>query len=329
MSKALAVLALGVALAGPALAQDTVKLKNGDVLTGTLVKIAGGALVMETSYSKEIKVDLAEVTAVETKTPARVVLTSGEVIEGRFVNRSGVIYLEGPSGARQVSLASLESVGIPEVAWSGLVGATVLGTAGNSRTSALGAKAQAERVTKENKLSLAARADYQEREKQATVQNAFGRIRFDHQLTATWFVGAFDEAEHDFFKDIRIRNRIGGGPGYRFINTPDMLLSALVGIAFTHTNYRNQRDDNFASAVVSEELQWKLSERQLIYQSLDLYPSLQSASDFTARAEAGFRQTVVAGVFVDLGFIDDYNNQPASGRKSNDFRYALTLGYLW
>ncbi|MBI3784298.1 MAG: DUF481 domain-containing protein [Deltaproteobacteria bacterium] len=329
MRSVLAVVFVGLLAVGVAWAQDSIKLKNGDVISGALVKCDGTALTIKTSYSKGLSVDWSEVADVNMQAPARIVLKTGESFEGRLTSKGETLYIDAPGGGRAVKAADIESIGIPEVAWNGLAALTVLGVSGNTRSSALGAKGEVQRVSKENRLTLAGRADYQELEKKANVQTAFGRLRFDHQLTDSWFVGAFDEIEHDFFKNIRWRNRIGGGPGYRFINTPTMLLSALAGIAYTYTDYRNQKDDGAPTAAANEEFRWKISETQSVYQMLDFYPSLQHGSDFTFRGEAGFRQIVTSGIVLDLGIVDDYNNAPAPGRKSNDFRYQLSIGYVW
>lgn len=323
--------ALLLAIAVPVWAvDDVVYLKNGDKVSGTLSKLEGGTVTMTTAYSKEVKLSQAEIAAIDTQVPTRVVLTSGEAFIGRFVRKGDQLYLETEgAGARAVQLSEIESIAIPEVAWANLVGFSLLGTTGNTKSAALGAKAEFVRTTKTNKLSIGGRGDYQERDHSATVQNAFGRIRFDHQLTDEWFVGAFDEIEHDFFKNIRVRNRVGFGPGYRFIHTPTMLLSTFAGIAYTYVNYRNQPDDNFPTAVFSEEFRWNISDAQLLYQTLDIYPSLEQASDWTLRGEVGFRQNVAAGLFLDVALIDEYDHDPAPGRQTNDFRYTVSLGYAW
>jgi putative salt-induced outer membrane protein YdiY len=321
---------LGLLLAAPAWAgDDVVFLKNGDKVSGTVVKIDGGAVTITTGYAKEVTISQDEVAGVDMRAPARIVLTTGEAFVGRLEREGDVLHLMTDAGPRDVQVADIESVGVPEVAWANLVGLSVLGTTGNTRSSAIGAKAELIRTTKANKLSIGGRADYQERDQATTVQTAFGRIRFDHNLTPSWFLGVFDEAEHDFFKNIRIRNRFGVGPGYRIINTKSMLLSAFGGVAYTYVNFRNAPDDNFATAVVSEEFRWNIAEAQLLYQLLDIYPNLQHGSDWSMRAEVGFRQNIAAGIFLDLALVDEYNHNPAPGRQTNDFRYTVSLGYAW
>lgn len=320
----------GLVLAVPAWsADDTVYLKNGDKVSGSLVKVEGGAVLIKTAYAKEVTISQEEIAGFDMQSPMRIVLATGEAFIGRLERKEDVLYLMSDAGPREVQPGDIESVGVPEVAWANMVGFSLLGTTGNTQSAALGAKAEFIRTTKRNKLSIGGRADYQEREQDTTVQTAFGRIRFDHNLSERWFVGVFDEVEHDFFKNIRIRNRLGVGPGYRFIHTKTMLLSAFTGVAYTYVNFRNAPDDNFPTAVISEEFRWNISDSQLLYQLLDIYPNLTHGSDWSLRAEIGFRQNVAAGLFLDLALVDEYNNNPAPGRQTNDFRYSVSLGYAW
>lgn len=326
-------------LAWPLLAQaDVVELANGDRLSGEVVKIEAGAVTVNTAHSGEVKIGVADVAGIEMEKPLGFLLLNGEAVQGRLHRQGEELWLDtGGPEARAITLAEIESAGVPEVAWSRLVGLSLLGSLGNTVSAALGGKAEATRTTKWNKFAIGVRGDYQERRednggtksRSATVQNAFGRIRFDQQLTKRFYVGVFDDVEHDFFKDIRLRNRVGVGPGYRFLDTPAFFLSGFVGIAHTFVDFRKSPDANFATAVFSEEFRWKISDMQLVYQLLDIYPNLQNGSDWTLRAEAGFRQTVFAGLFLDLNLIDEYNHAPAPGRKTNDIRYSVSLGYLW
>jgi hypothetical protein len=55
-----ACLALAALAATPCLA-DTVSLDNGDRLTGNIVRLEGGKLVLNTKYAGDIKIDLGRI----------------------------------------------------------------------------------------------------------------------------------------------------------------------------------------------------------------------------------------------------------------------------
>src|ERR1041384_234392 len=78
---AVCLLFLGVAVAS---ADDEVKLKNGDRISGKVTSLAGGKLVVETTHSGPLKIDWAQVVSVKTDAPIKVKLATGEVLEGKL-----------------------------------------------------------------------------------------------------------------------------------------------------------------------------------------------------------------------------------------------------
>ena len=76
------VLCLSVSLA---FADDEVKLKNGDRLSGTVKGLAGGKLIIETPHAGPIKVDWTQVVSVKTDNPVKVKLVTGDLLEGKIV----------------------------------------------------------------------------------------------------------------------------------------------------------------------------------------------------------------------------------------------------
>jgi len=77
-----------LAFAVPASA-DTVKLNNGDVITGTVKKLSGGTLVIKTDYAGEISIDAAHISAVSTEEPFTVRWNDGSEKVGRLALQSG------------------------------------------------------------------------------------------------------------------------------------------------------------------------------------------------------------------------------------------------
>jgi len=59
-------------------ADDEVKLKNGDRLSGKVVGLAGGKLLMETAETGPVKLDWAQVVSIKTDAPLKLKLATGE-----------------------------------------------------------------------------------------------------------------------------------------------------------------------------------------------------------------------------------------------------------
>src|SRR5689334_19473217 len=68
-------------LSMPAMA-DQITLKNGDRLTGKIVKSDGSKLVVKTELIGEVSVDLAAVNSITTDQPLYVTLADGRTVSG-------------------------------------------------------------------------------------------------------------------------------------------------------------------------------------------------------------------------------------------------------
>ncbi len=333
-------------LVATAVAADVVELKNGDRISGDIVDIKGGSLTMTTPYLPKggvINIDFSQVTAIQSDKPQRVVLTSGEDVTGRFVRTADGVSIESPDlhGTKSVQLATIESVGVPAVKWSGALGASLNGSAGNTQTLGFAITGDATRETKQDVSRVGVRSGYAQNQltrngqkvEETTQQFTLARGRYDYNFTERFFGDVFLDLENDRFKDLNLRSRFGVGPGYRFIKTDTMVLQGVLGVAYVHETYRKsgvtnpQDDKDYATAVGSEEFRWTIADGQKLYQTLDVYPSLQKGSDFVLHIEAGYRQNIWGDFFMDLAAIDDYDHLPANGRKSNDFKYLLGGGY--
>ena len=78
----LAVAAALVLLSLPALA-DQIRMKNGDILTGTLEKMEGGSLVFKTAYAGKLTIKYSEVDSLKTEKEVEVYLSDGKSVKGK------------------------------------------------------------------------------------------------------------------------------------------------------------------------------------------------------------------------------------------------------
>lgn len=95
---------LVAALAFPAFAHDTLALKGGDRLTGTLLEIAEGALVFRTALAGLMVVPLDEVDWVTTESYHTIELAGGPTLAARLVRKEGKIRALPSDGAPAVPI---------------------------------------------------------------------------------------------------------------------------------------------------------------------------------------------------------------------------------
>ena len=321
-------------------AADVGELANGDRISGTVVDLKDGTLTMQVGTKGKVTVPWKEVTSIEMATPQRIKLASGDVVEqATFVRHEDGVFVAAPAlaGQKPVTPADIVGIAVPErPPWEGYASTFIAGTSGNSETLVLGARANLLRDTEYDRLEFYGRGDFGQQEDpdngedETTVQKATGGVNYDYFVHEPWFVGAFTQFDHDFLQDLVLRTRFGAGPGYRFIKRPDMELLGRVGIAYINENYRDNSDTedrSFVAAFASERWRWTLSETQRLIQGLDVTPNLEDFGDTLFHFDITFQQDVARGFFLDVSLADDYDTEPAEGRKKNDVAYGLGLGY--
>jgi len=316
--------------AAAATAVDVVLLRNGDRLSGTIVKMDGKNLLITTPYAKEVPVDWKEVVSLESAGPLWVRLTTDEFVKGRFTaTPEGVgIVSEGLQSPQPVALDRIATIGIPPgPKYSGSIGGLVSGSTGNTETLVFGAAGAIQRDTDDDRMRLGVRSEYEERDSELSVQRTRGYADYDYYLGEKWYLTGLVRLEHDHFQDLSLRTTVGGGPGYRFYDRDALKLRAYAGLAYVNEDFSDGPDRDFLSALVGDEFRWKITDSLSIYQLAEIYPSLDDISDTLFHAEAGVRHTLVKGMFVDFGIVEDYDTKPVDDKKKNDFRYLGQIGY--
>lgn len=350
--------ALGIGvLASTAHATDTVTFKNGDRVSGSIVKMEGDKLIITTPYVEKMTVDWKEVATVQSDTPHIVRINPDNFVNAKMGKSADGIVLEADDlkSARTIRPEEVATIDIPPGArWEGVVAASVAGTEGNIKTFAMGGMAEAIRKTDDDRLRFGVSTDIREAQvdkngRKKTVQtgqkhNAW--INYDYNLDDHWSLGGYTRFEHDKFKDLNYRALIGGGPRYRFFDDKTKYLSAYLGLAYIYESYnertqfdtnsfglwvpkRNPPDKNrdFVSLALGDEFSMKITPTLSVYQHLDIYPNVEDFKDTLVHFDAGLRQKVMGGLFIGLGIGDDYDNVPAEGKKKNDFLYFGNVGY--
>ena len=332
MKRAAFAIMISLLCAPPAFAEDVVVLQNGDRLSGEIDKFDGDKVTITTAYADKVAVDWKQVGSITTDEPVWVKLKTGEYVSARFAPRADGIYLEAESleSSRPVHLDEVAAIGLkPGGRWSGNVALMVNGSQGNSETLSLGAQVEGIRESDNDRLRIGGRLDRAENDDEEIAKSTRGWLNYDYYLGKHWYMAGFLTLEYDRFKDLDLRTVVGAGPGYRFIDTKTMLLQADVGLAYVNENFRSgQTDRDYISGQIGEEFRWQITPSQSFFQLVDVYPSLERGEDLLVHAEVGFKHAIAkGGLYVEVALIDDYDNLPAEGRKKNDLKYLVSLGY--
>lgn len=310
---------------------DVVTLKNGDRVTGELVKMTGGKVVVKTDWAGDVTVDFEDVATIECGRSLPVEFKTGEIITGRLEKRADGTYLVSdvlPGGIR-LKTEDVESIAKPEPKiWSGDFRVGLGYSSGNTDTSSASAGAEVRRVTDIDTFRIYANTNYEERDNETSAQRTWGGSDYEYNFTDRWYGKAYLILENDKFKDLTLRTTVGLSTGYKFIKEDDMLLQGDIGPAYINENYRGDTEDrDFVALAIGERFEWKISDGQMLIQTLQIFPNTEKFSDTLFTATLSYRQTLTGNLYLDIALADEYDTEPADGKERNDFRSTLGLGY--
>src|SRR5215467_5218721 len=214
MRRAFILVMLSLSLSAVRVRADQVTLKNGDRLTGAIVKTDDDkkTLSIKTDLAGDVTVKWDAVTGIVSAQPLHLTLSDGRVIVGTVTTSDGKLDVATKEGgavaaepasiksvrndAEQAEFDRLQHPGLRDY-WSGLFDLGLSVTQGNSATSALTIAGKAARVVPKNKLSLYYTQVYAKDSREdpaVTTANAIhAGIRGEYNLKPKIYVFAFTD----------------------------------------------------------------------------------------------------------------------------------------
>lgn len=355
----LLVVFLGVA---PALFGDQITLKNGDKLTGTVIKGDGKTVVLHTDAMGDVTIQFAAIQEIKTDQELHVGLKGGKTAVGPVTTADGK--LEVATKTAGTVEAAKEDVAVirndaEQTAWEksqhpgllhGWTGGANVGLSvarGNSQTESLSLAFNAAHTSANDKLTLYATSidTTNDLATPSTVANLeTGGLRLDHNVNPKIFIfGAADFTANELqFLDLRAV--YSGGFGFHAIHSDHTALDVLGGVNYTHETYSNGTEvpptppsttptgifssygvtNRYVALTLGEELNQKLGKSTVVIQKLYFYPDLQQTGEYRGTFNLGTVTKLSKWLGWQNQFEDIYvSNPPVSARK-NDI--ILTTG---
>jgi putative salt-induced outer membrane protein YdiY len=320
---------------------DQVSLKNGDRLSGTIVKSDGKTLVLHTDYAGDVTLKWDAVQGIESGEALHVELQDGKTAVGSVTTSDDTLVVTTKTaGAVSVPRSTVKSLskqasyektvhpGLLQDWKAGLnVGFALTG--GNSQTRNLSLAFIGTRQTLRDKLGLYSNAVYATNNAPgavpATTANTIGGgLRYDHDLTKKIFGFAAADFFSDALQGLNLRSVFGGGAGYHAIKEDYTTLDLLGGVNYTRESYTTL-SRNFAALTLGEELMHKLGKTTVLNERLYFFPDLNSAGDFRGTFDFGTTTKMSKWLGWQNSFSDVYVTNPPPGKKQNDVIFTSGL----
>lgn len=329
-------LCLAVCSASTPLLADTVWMKNGDKLTGTITVFDGGKLLIQTKYAGAVTIDWKEVKTLDSDQHLLVKQDAytGEMSKSLTAADDSKVTLANGEAPKTVELASIQQILKPkpvveDLVWKGNVDLALDYQRAEKDTDDydIGFKTTA----RHGRWRHIAEGEYN-REVQddvTTTDNWRAEYSLDRFLTDQWFWQGRLNYKRDHIEELARQRVVGTGPGYQFWD--DELGAFSLGSLLNRTDYeyKDGSKDNFYSVA----MKWDYN-RYLIGKKVEFFTNgevgkpLSNVANYALDAEMGLRYKVTEWASLNLKAERDI----ISGTNDADLnktRYTAGFGVAW
>jgi YD repeat-containing protein len=338
---------------------DQLTLKNGDRLTGAIVKSDAKTLVLKTDYAGDLNIKWDVVVAIVSSQTLHLVLKDGQTIVGT-VTTSDNKFAVATKDAGEVDApisdvvdvrndteeaayqAEIERLRHPHLSdfWSALLDTGLSLTRGNSEALTYNLNGKAARVTDRDKISVYTTAIYSNSTvdgiNSTTAHAIRGGVRADLNVSDKFFVFGLTDLEYDQFQDLDLRAVFGGGGGYHAIKTKNTNFDIFLGGTY---------DEDFFGAIAAtptipatpavtrrigeidfgESFNTKINNRTTITQIFSFYPDLSETGQYRLQWDSTGATKLKNWLSWQVTISDRFLSDPLPGFKKNDL--LLSTGF--
>lgn len=323
---------------------DSLILKNGDHLTGTITAMDAQGITLKTDAAGEIKIKWSAVQGLTSDTPFYVATPEKQTVRG-------TVALEGSNLVVHTSTAGDVTVPVDQITvvrtesdqqayekslhpsllnnWVGRANIGLALARGNSDTTNLNTAVTAERKTRSDAILFAASSVYSTSGTSTsgapggvTANEILGSVAYRRNIVNSLFVFVRGDFTHDELQDLTLRSIYTGGLGFHAINTPNTILDILFGMNYTRETYSSSALNvgrNLPGATAGENFMHKFGAGTVFTESFDFYPDLSDLNQYRFGLDAAVVTKIHRWLGWQTSLSDRYvTNPPIPGTKSND-----------
>ena len=217
----------------------------------------------------------------------------------------------------------------PPPLWDAQLGASFVGTSGNTDTSSIGADFAAHRRGLVWQLESTATAVRVSTNDVKTAERYLGQLQGKRKLTPIIGLVAGEKLERDQFSGIDFRSILRGGLSWALVRSPDWTLDGLTGIGWNHESRRNGPTLNHAVGVLQLLSRIPFGTAGDTTQRFTFYPDFSQSSAYRSEAEITAQAAMNAHLALKLGYLFRYSNDPVPTFKKTDNTTTASVVLRW
>jgi hypothetical protein len=334
-------------LCGAVLA-DQITLKNGDRLTGKIVKSDDKELVIQTEFAGAVTVKREAIATINSEQPLNVFTSDGQKLVGPVETEAEkVVVRTKDAGEVDAPLAKVNVIRSPEEQarfeaeeeryrnpgltdlW---VGAAEFGMSlarGNSDTLTFAAGADAVRATRRDKTSVYANVIRSTNRVNGVRETSASALRFggryDINFSKKMFGFGFADVEYNRFQLVEPRLILGGGLGRNIIKNDRTVFDIFGGASSNQEFFTNGTRRRTAEVLFGEELTRRLNNISTLKQRFVVYPNVSDFGEHRSVFDLSLLTSLSSRLswYVTVG--NRYVSNPLPGAKSNDLLFTTGI----
>ena len=326
---------------------DQVVLRNGDRLTGAILKSDSKELTLKSEFAGTVTIQWDAVESISAPEPLTVTLKDGGTIVGP-VTTSGqqlsvatqnagtvvttkdavqTIRNKEEQAAYERELERFRNPGLLDLC-GGYVDTGLALARGNSHTTTFTMGANATRATTRDKINFYFTSLYSSQRAAgvsgATANARRGGVRYDLNISKNVFGFGFTDLESDQFQALDLRWVAGGGLGYHVYKKEKSFLDIFGGGASNKEFFTNNIHRSSGEVLLGNELLYQLSGSTTLQQRFVAYPNASEPGAYRLNFDGSAITRLRKWLSWQLTLSDRYLSNPVFGHRKNDV--ILTTG---
>ncbi len=224
----------------------------------------------------------------------------------------------------------------PPPLWDMQIGASFVGTSGNSDTSSTGADFIAHRRGLVWQIESSATAVRTSSNDVTTAERYLGMLRGQRKLTSTIGLSTGAKLERDRFSGLDFRSILDGGLSWALVHHPEWTLDGVTSIAWLHESRTPPPGSTASVAGIDDPVGvFQLLSRVPFgtagdtTQRFTYYPDFKTTSAYRTEAEVTAQAAMNAHLALKIGYLLRYSNDPVPGFKKTDNTTTASVVLRW
>ena len=165
-------------------------------------------------------------------------------------------------------------------------------------------------------------------EHNTTDQYVRGYAQWNHLFSDRFYAGIRLDGVYDDVAGIDYRFILSPLAGYYLIKKPNIFLAVEAGPSFIAEHLRGEAADQYFGLRFGDRFEYKFFEgRARIWQTASYVPQVDDFNNYVLTVEVGIGASLSKVLELRLVVYDEYDNEPAPGRKNNDLKLTAQIGY--